>query len=100
MARRLDAEIRAGFDNFRTLTQGIDCDAHDGGHLYVAHRPRKMDMLRSEGALMRETFGYATRIFGAEELLREYCDEREAAGALLEPDRIGIHPLKFSYGLA
>jgi len=99
VARRLDAEIRAGFDNFRALTQAIDCDAHDGGHLYVAHRPRKMDMLRSEGALMRETFGYATRILGAEELRLEYCDEREAAGALLEPDGIGIHPLKFSYGL-
>jgi glycine/D-amino acid oxidase-like deaminating enzyme len=99
VARQLDAEIRAGFENFRALTQAIDCDAHDGGHLYVAHRPRKMEMLRSEGALMRETFGYATRILGAEELRREYCDEREAAGALLEPHGIGIHPLKFSYGL-
>jgi glycine/D-amino acid oxidase-like deaminating enzyme len=99
VARWLDAEIRASFDNVRTLTQGIACDVHDGGHPYVAHRPRKMDMLRSEGALMRETFGYATRILGAEELRREYCDEREAAGALLEPDGIGIHPLKFSYGL-
>ena len=99
VARRLDAEIRAGFDNFRALTQAIDCDAHDGGHLYVAHRPRMMDGLRSEGALMRETFGYATRMIGAEELRREYCDEREAAGALFEPHGIGIHPLKFSYGL-
>jgi glycine/D-amino acid oxidase-like deaminating enzyme len=99
VARRLDAEIRAGFDNFRALTQAIDCDAHDGGHLYVAHRPRMMDGLRSEDALMRETFGYATRMLGAEELRREYCDEREAAGALFEPHGIGIHPLKFSYGL-
>ena len=39
VARRLDTEIRAGFDNFRALTRTIDCDAHDGGHLYVAHRP-------------------------------------------------------------
>jgi glycine/D-amino acid oxidase-like deaminating enzyme len=99
VARRLDAEIRAGFDNFRALTQAIDCDAHDGGHLYVAHRPRMLDGLRSEGALMRETFGYATRMLTADELRREYCDEREAAGALLEPHGIGIHPLKFSYGL-
>jgi glycine/D-amino acid oxidase-like deaminating enzyme len=99
VARQLDAEIRAGFENFRALTQAIDFDAHEGGHLYVAHRARKMEMLRSEGALMRDTFGYATRILGAEELRREYCDEREAAGALLEPDGIGIHPLKFSFGL-
>ena len=45
---------------------------------------------------MRETFGYATRLLGADEVRRDYCDEREAAGALLEPDGIGIHPLKFS----
>jgi glycine/D-amino acid oxidase-like deaminating enzyme len=74
VAKQLDAEIRAGFENFRELTQAIDCDAHDGGHLYVAHRPRKMQMLRSEGELMRDVFGYATRLLGAEELRREYCD--------------------------
>lgn len=99
VARRLDTEIRAGFDNFRALTRSIDCDAHEGGHLYVAHRPRKMAMLRSEGDLMRDVFGYPTRLLSAEELRRDYCDEREAAGALLEPDGIGIHPLKFSFGL-
>ena len=99
VAKQLDAEIRAGFENFRALTRSIDCDAHDGGHLYVAHRPRKMDVLRNEGALMRETFGYATRMLSAEELRRDYCDEREAAGALLEPDGIGVHPLKLSLRL-
>jgi glycine/D-amino acid oxidase-like deaminating enzyme len=99
VAKKLDAEIRAGFENFRSLTQGIECDAFDGGHLYLAHRPKKLDMLRREGEVMREVFGYATRMLDAETLRREYCDEREAAGALLEPDGIGIHPLKFSYGL-
>ena len=99
VARRLDAEIRAGFENFRMLTPEIDCDAHDGGHLYVAHRPREDGHAAQRGALMRETFGYATRILSADELRRDYCDEREAAGAMLEPDGIGIHPLKFTYGL-
>ena len=99
VAKRLDSEIRTGFENFRALTQQIDCDAHDGGHLHVAHRPDKLPVLRSEGELMREVFGYATRLLSAEELRRDYCDEREAAGALLEPDGIGIHPLKFSFGL-
>ena len=99
MAKQLDAEIRVGFENFRALTRSIDCDAHDGGHLYVAHRPRLMEGLRKEGALMRDTFGYATRMLSAEELRRDYCDEREAAGALLEPDGIGVHPLKLSLRL-
>ena len=100
VARRLDTEIRAGFDNFRALTTQIDCDAHDGGHLYVAHRPAKVAVLEREGALMRDTFGYATRMLTSEQLRAEYCDEREACGALHEPDGVGIHPLKFTFGLA
>ena len=98
-ARRLDAEIRAGFEYFRSLTQEIDCDAHDGGHLYIAHRPEKLEAVRREAALMHDTFGYATRMLTAETLRREYCDEREAAGAMFEPEGVGIHPLKFTYGL-
>ena len=39
---QLDAEIRSGFENFRHLTTQIDCDAYDGGHLYLAHRPEKL----------------------------------------------------------
>ena len=35
----------------------------------------------------------------ADELRRDYCDEREAAGAMFEPEGVGIHPLKFTYGL-
>lgn len=99
-ARQLDAEIRAGFENFRALTREIECDAFDGGHLYVAHRAEKVAGLEAEARLLRETFGYATRTMGAEELRRDWCDEREAAGAMFEPEGIGIHPLKFSYGLA
>jgi glycine/D-amino acid oxidase-like deaminating enzyme len=99
VARKLDAEIRAGFEHFRSLTQGIDCDAFDGGHLYIAHRPEKVEPLRREAELMRERFGYATRMLSADELRRDWCDEREAHAALLEAEGIGIHPLKFTYGL-
>ena len=99
VARRLDVEIRGGFENFRALTRQIDCDAIDGGHLHLAHRARLVDTLRSEGRVMREVFGYATRMIGPDELRRDYCDEREAHGALFEPEGVGIHPLKFSYGL-
>ena len=99
VARRLDAEIRAGFENFRELTQRIDCDAFDGGHLYLAHRADRLTMLAREAQLMRETFGYATRMMSAEEVRRDYCDEREMAGAMFEPEGIGIHPLKLTFGL-
>ncbi|MDB5818780.1 MAG: FAD-binding oxidoreductase [Rhizobacter sp.] len=98
-ARKLDAEIRSGFENFRTLTQQVDCDAVDGGHLYVAHRADKVPYLAAEAKVMREQFGYDTRMLTAAELRENYCDERDAHGALFEQEGIGIHPLKFTYGL-
>lgn len=99
VAKRLDTEIRTGFENFRALTAEIDCDATDGGHLYLAHRPEKMAVLDSEARLMRETFGYRTLMLSAEDIRREYCDERENAGGMLEAEGIGVHPLKLTFGL-
>ena len=99
VAKALDAEIRTGFENFKQLTREIDCDAFDGGHLYLAHRPEKLDYLRGEARVMNETFGYATRMLSAEEIRRDYCDERENAGGMLEAEGVGIHPLKFTFGL-
>jgi glycine/D-amino acid oxidase-like deaminating enzyme len=99
VAKALDAEIRAGFENFAALTREIDCDADPSGHWYVAHRPDRVPVLARECALMRDTFGYDTRMVTAEELRREVCDEREAAGALYEREGIGIHPLKLTFGL-
>ncbi|MGJ7541771.1 NAD(P)/FAD-dependent oxidoreductase [Variovorax sp. LT1R16] len=98
-AKRLDAEIRDGFENFRHLTTQIDCDACDGGHLHLAHRPEKLAGLEAEATLMRETFGYATRMMSAEEVRSNYCDERETVGAMFEAEGVGIHPLKFTFGL-
>lgn len=100
VAKKLDREIRAGFETFKSLVRQIDCDAQDGGHLYIAHRDKKLRFLQNEAIVMRDVFGYDTRMLSAEELRREYCDEREAVGALLEPDGIGVHPLKLAYGYA
>lgn len=98
VAKRLDAEIRSGFDTFKSLVTQIDCDAQQGGHLLVAHRPRKMEFLRREAEVLRDVFGYQVELLSAEQLRERYCDEREAAGALHEPDGIGVHPLKLAYG--
>ena len=97
-ALRLDAEIREGFETFKSLVAEIDCDAQPGGHLYVAHRDRKMDFLRSEAKVMREVFGYDTRMLTAEELRRDYFDETEARGAMHELEGVGVHPLKLAFG--
>lgn len=98
-ARALDAEIRTGFENFAELTRQIDCDAYDGGHLYMAHRPEKLAYLQNESRVMNAQFGYRTRMLTPEQVRAEFCDEREAAGAMWEEHGIGIHPLKFSFGL-
>ncbi len=99
VAKKLDIEIRTGFENFKALTQEIDCDAFDGGHLYLAHRPEKLEYLREEARVMREMFGYQTRMLSMEEVRRDYCDERENAGAMLEAEGVGVHPLKLTFGL-
>jgi glycine/D-amino acid oxidase-like deaminating enzyme len=97
-ALRLDAEIRAGFETFKGLVAEMPCDAQPGGHLYIAHRQTKMDFLRREASVMREVFGYDTHILGADEVHRRYVKDAEAAGAMHEPDGIGVHPLKLAYG--
>ena len=97
-ALKLHAEIREGFDTFKHLLQDIDCDAQRDGHLYNAHRPKALEKLRAEVKVMDEVFGYKTRILEKDELQRDYVNEAEAAGAMLEPEGIGVHPLKLAFG--
>ena len=99
VAKQMDTEIRTGFENFKQLASGMDCDAHDGGHLYLAHRHKKLAYLQNEARVRREVFGYNTRLLSAEEFRSTYCDEREAVGAMLEQEGVGVHPLKFTFGL-
>lgn len=97
-AKRLDAEIRGGFEYWKSLVDDIDCDAQPGGHLYTAHREKKVAFLRNEAQVMREVFGYDTRLLSRQELHERYAADQEAVGALLEPDGIGVHPLKLAFG--
>lgn len=98
MALRLDAEIRDGFEYWKSLVATIDCDAQPGGHLYTAHRPKKLSFLKNEARVLRDVFGYDARMLTREELHARYAADHEAAGALLEPDGIGVHPLKLAFG--
>jgi glycine/D-amino acid oxidase-like deaminating enzyme len=97
-ALKLDAEIREGFETFKSLVAEVPCDAQPGGHFYVAHREHKMEFLRNEAKVMREVFGYDTRMLSAEDLRANYFNEAEACGAMLEPDGVGVHPLKLAHG--
>ncbi len=98
-ALKLDAEIRKGFETFKGLVAEIpECEPQPGGHLYTAHREKKMAFLRNEAKVMREVFGYDTHILSADEVKRRYVNDAEAFGALHEPDGIGVHPLRLAYG--
>lgn len=98
VAKRLDAEIHDGFDYWKSLVDTIDCDAQPGGHLYVAHRQKKMAFLENECRVMKEVFGYDTRMLDRAQLFERYAADQEAAGALHEPDGVGVHPLKLAFG--
>lgn len=98
-ALRLDAEIRAGYETFKSLVAEFpECEPQPGGHLYLAHRDKKMAFLRNEAKVMREVFGYDTHILSTDEVHRRYVKDAETFGALHEPDGIGVHPLKLAFG--
>ena len=72
VALRLDAEIREGFQTFKDLVAEFpECEPQPGGHLYIAHRDKKLDFLRNETRIMREVFGYDARMLSPEEVRRE-----------------------------
>ena len=98
-ALKLDAEIRHGFETFKSLVAEFpECEPQPGGHLYTAHRAKKMAFLRSEAKVMREVFGYDTHILSTDEVHRRYVRDAETFGAMHEPDGIGVHPLKLAFG--
>lgn len=99
-ARDMHAEIAEGFETFKGLIAegGIDCDQQPGGHLYIAHRPAALEKLAAQAKVLREQFDYDCAILSADEVKRDYVDDAEAAGALHEPEGIGVHPMKLAYG--
>ena len=96
-ARRLDAEIRYGFETFKDLVANADCEPQPGGHLYIAHRDKKMAFLKNEARVMRDKFGYDTHLLTASEVRAQYCNDHEAHGAMHESEGICVHPLKLAY---
>jgi len=96
-ALRLDAEIREGFETFKSLVAEFDCDAQGGGHLYIAHRAKKLAVLQREAEVMRSVFGYATRMLSRDEVADQYVRDADSHGAMHEPDGIGVHPLKLAF---
>jgi len=100
VAKGMHAEIMEAFDVFRDLigNNGFDCEAQDGGHFYLAHKPNVVPKLTTESKLLNEVFGYPSRIMSREELHADYLKDQEAAGALYEPDGTCVHAAKLAFG--
>ncbi|MDI5923063.1 FAD-binding oxidoreductase [Halomonas sp. LR5S13] len=97
-AMKLHRECLDGMATFKELIKDIDCEPQPGGHLYVAHRDKVMPTLEKEAKLLRETFDYDARILDADTVKREWLGDQEAAGAMHEPEGIGIHAGKLAFG--
>ncbi|MFC3286040.1 NAD(P)/FAD-dependent oxidoreductase [Litchfieldella rifensis] len=97
-ALKLHEECLAGMATFKELIADIDCDPQPGGHLYVAHRDKLMPSLEKEAKLLRETFHYDAQILDADTVKHEWLGDQEAAGAMHEPEGIGIHAGKLAFG--
>lgn len=97
-ALKLHDEICEGFETFKSLVDGIDCEPQSGGHICIAHRAKKMEFLRSEARVWKEVFGYETSIMDRAEVHRRYVRDEDAAGAMHEPVGISVHPLKLAFG--
>jgi glycine/D-amino acid oxidase-like deaminating enzyme len=98
MALKLDAEIREGFETFKSLVAEFPCDAQHGGHLLMAHREKKLAWLRSETKLLREVFGYDTHLLSRGEVAERYVKDADCHGAMHEAEGVGVHPLKLAHG--
>jgi glycine/D-amino acid oxidase-like deaminating enzyme len=97
-ALRLHAELCEGMESFKELIRDIDCEPQNGGHLYIAHKPQALVTLEQEARVLRSVFNYDAQILDAETVKREYVNDQEAAGALLEPEGIGLHSGKLAFG--
>ena len=98
VALRLHHEICDAMETFKGLIADIDCEPQPGGHLYIAHKPGVLPSLEKETEICNRVFGYKVQMLSAQTLREEYVGDKEAAGAMHEPEGIGIHAGKLAFG--
>ncbi len=98
VAIELHKEVCDAMETFKGLIAEIDCEPQPGGHLYIAHKPSVMPGLHKETAICNEVFGYKVRMLDEQTLKHEFVNDSEAAGAMHEPEGIGIHAGKLAFG--
>ncbi|MCE8028692.1 FAD-binding oxidoreductase [Halomonas daqingensis] len=98
LALRLHAECRDGMETFKGLIEEIECEPQHSGHLLIAHHEAALPQLEQEAELLRKVFDYDVQLLDAAAVKRSWVGDQEAAGAMHEPEGIGVHPGKLAFG--
>ena len=100
--RRFHAAGCDAVELVRELAQreGFELDAQDGGMICVAHKPSRMACLARQRDTAKELFGEDWALWDRDELAERAYRGPEAFGGLHRPVGFGLHPLKYSRGLA
>jgi len=78
----------------------IDAASPNEGYLYLAHKPNRVRELKQTQRTLRDTFGFSTELFSADEVRYGYLNGSQIHGALLYPEHFAIHPMRYVQGLA
>jgi glycine/D-amino acid oxidase-like deaminating enzyme len=80
-------------------TDAIDCDFHRSGAVELGYTDRDRNAFVKESAWMAKELGFDTRLVSGSEMASVVGSERFAA-ALVDDFSGGLHPAKYTYGLA
>jgi glycine/D-amino acid oxidase-like deaminating enzyme len=79
--------------------EAIDCDFHRTGAVELGYTDRDRDTFAKESAWMAKELGFETQLVSGPEMASVVGSERFAA-ALADDFSGGLHPAKYTYGLA
>lgn len=101
LAREMWDASLASIDLVETITAEDDfaCDFHRNGAAALGFTTRDASALEERGEWMRRTLGFPTRFFDRGSLDRVVGSGRFSA-ALADDVSAGLHPAKYTYGLA
>ncbi len=93
-----DASMRA-IDVVEEVASGIDCDFSRSGSLELGYNERDVGLLREEQAWHRQATGLDLMFHSGNEM-RSVIGSDRFSGALTEPTSAGVHPARYTFGLA
>jgi glycine/D-amino acid oxidase-like deaminating enzyme len=80
-------------------TEAIDCDFHRSGAVELGYADRDRNAFAKESAWMAEELGFDTRLVSGSEMA-SVVGSRRFEAALVDDFSGGLHPAKYTYGLA